>query len=181
MNYTAEQFTASNQANFRTLEVLATQMFSGFEKLVELNLAASKAALEESFGHTQAVMEVKDAPQLLALQTSLVQPMAEKSTSYSRHVYNIAVESGAELTKVFEGKFAEAQTSFTALVENMTKNAPAGSETVVAAFKSAVNAGQSAIESAQSSAKKAAELVESSFTDASNQVVNSATSVSKKR
>lgn len=171
MNYTTEQFTSANQANAETLRVLTTQIFSGFEKLVELNMAASKAAMVQAFSHTQAVMDVKDAPQLLALQTGLFQPLAEKSTSYSRHVYNIAAESGAELTKVFEAKFAESQKEFAALVENVVKNAPAGSETAVAFFKSAVNAGQNAIESAQTSAKKTAELVESNFTDVANKVV----------
>ena len=181
MTYTTEQFTATNKANVEALEGLATQAFTGFEKLVELNMAASKAALVESFSHAQAVLDAKDAQQLLALQSGVFQPLAEKSAAYSRHVYTIATDSSAEFTKAFETKLAEAQKAFADVVENVAKNAPAGTETAVAVFKSAVSAGQNAIESAQSTAKKAVELAESNFTAVANQATNVATTASKKR
>ena len=37
----------------------------GIEKIVELNLTASKAALSEVAGHTQSVLSVKDVQELL--------------------------------------------------------------------------------------------------------------------
>ena len=74
MKNTAEQFAATNKANLQALQGFTAQAFSGLEKLVELNLAASKAVMEESFGHAQAVLSAKDAKELLALQSGLVQP-----------------------------------------------------------------------------------------------------------
>ncbi len=181
MTYTAEQFTAANKANVETLATLSNQAFAGFEKLVELNIAASKAALSESFSHAQALLAVKDAQELLALQAGVLQPLAEKSAAYNRHVYNIASTSGAEFTKALEAKFAEAQKAVTAVVDNAVKNAPAGSDTVVALFKSAVSAGQNAVETAQNAAKQAVELAESNFTAVTAQAVNAASTASKKR
>lgn len=60
-------------------------------------------------------------------------------------------------------------------------DAPAGTETAVAAFRGAVAAGQSVIETAQKSAKKAMELAEANVTAAVDDVVDVAPKASKKR
>ena len=116
---------------------------------MQLNVAASRAALTEAAAHTQAVLSVKDAQELLALQAGLFQPMAEKAAAYSRHVYEIASGTNAEFGKAFESQTAEAQRSFSNLVDTAAKSAPAGSETTVAVFKSAVSAANNAFESVQ--------------------------------
>ena len=50
---TAEQMMASHKATLETLFGLTTKAFEGVEKLVELNLTASKAALTEASSHSQ--------------------------------------------------------------------------------------------------------------------------------
>ena len=172
MKNTAEQFTVTTQANLQALQGFTTQAFSGLEKLVELNMAASKAMMEESFGHTQAVLAAKDPKELLALQSGLLKPMADKSAAYAQHVQAILTGSTADFTKAVEAKTAEAQKAFDGVLENMTKNAPAGSETAVAAFKSALTAGQNAMETAQAQAKKAVETAQTTFTAAATQAAD---------
>ncbi len=81
MNTTAEQFIATNQANLQALEGLASQSFAGVEKLIELNMAAAKSLLNEAFSHVQAVLGAKDAQELLALQSGLLAPLADKSAA----------------------------------------------------------------------------------------------------
>jgi len=179
MNTTAEQFIATNKANLQALQGFTTQAFAGVEKLVELNLAASKAALGESFNHVQAVLSAKDAQQLLALQSGLVKPLTEKSAAYVQHVQTIVTGSGAEFTKAVEAKTAEAQKAFDGVLENLTKNAPAGSETAVAAFKNALTSGQNAFESAQAQAKKAVETAQSNFTAAATQTADAVKKATK--
>src|SRR5436190_4497545 len=112
---TAEQVLASQKANVETLFGLTSKAFAGVEKLVELNLTASKAALAEAAGTTQAVLAIKDAQELLALQASLFQPLAEKTAAYSRHLYDIASGTGAEFAKTFESQATETQKKFLAL------------------------------------------------------------------
>ncbi len=179
MNNTAEQFTATNKANFQALEGLTSQAFAGVEKLVELNMTASKALLSESFSHVQAVLGAKDAQELLALHSNLLKPLADKSAAYAQHVQTIVADSGAEFTKAVEAKTAEAQKAFNGAVETLAKNAPAGTESAVAAFTSALTAGQDAVESAQSSAKKAAEVAQSNFTAAATQAVDAVKKATK--
>jgi hypothetical protein len=125
------------------------------------------------------VLAAKDPQALMALQSGLVKPLAEKSAAYAQHVQTIFAGTGAEFTKAVEAKTAEAQKAFSGVVENLAKNAPAGTETAVAAFKSAFAAGQNAVESAQTSAKKAVEVAQSNFTAASKQAVDAAKKAAK--
>jgi phasin family protein len=180
MYITVDQITAANKVNFEAIKGLSTKSFAGVEKLVELNMAAAKATLADSFKHAQSLLAAKDLQSAFALQTALVAPLAEKSAAYTRHVYGIAVETGAEFTKAVEGKSAEAQNAFNQVVENVAKNAPAGSESVVAVVKSALASSQSAIESAQSAAKQALALAESNFSAVTEQALSAAAAVSKK-
>ena len=178
---TAEQIMASHKANIETLFGLTNKAFEGVEKLVELNVTASKAALSDVASHTQALLSVKDAQELLALQAGLIQPLAEKTAAYSRHLYDIAQAASAELGKTFEGQTAEAQKKFVGLVDSAAKNAPAGSETAVAALKSAVAAANNAFESVQKAVKQAGDIAEANFNTVTATAVNASKTVAKKR
>ncbi|NQW82050.1 MAG: phasin family protein [Polaromonas sp.] len=179
---TAEQVMASQKATMETLFGLTGKAFEGVEKLVELNLQASKTALAETANQTQALLSVRDAQELLAMHAGLMQPLAEKSAAYSRHLYDIATGTSAEFSKALEGQATEAQAQFVGLVDSVTKNAPAGSETAVAIMKSAVAAANNAFESIQKSVKQATDMAEANFTTVSNTAVNAVKApVAKKR
>lgn len=180
MNNTAEQFIATSKANVEALTTLTSQAFAGVEKLVELNLATSKAVLAESASQVKAVLAAKDAQELVALQSDLLKPLTENTASYAEKVKSIVTDSSAELTKVVEAKTSEAQKAIADLVESLTKNAPAGTESAVAAFKNALIAGQNAVESAQVQAKKALETAQSNFTAAAAQTTDAVKKATKK-
>lgn len=160
---TAEQFAAAQKANVETLFGLTNKAFEGVEKLVELNLQVAKAALGEVAETTRAALSVKDAQELLALQAGLLQPAAEKAAAYSRHLYDIAAATNAEVTKVAEQTAADAQAKFMNVVDTAVKNAPAGTENAVALVKSAVAAANNAYESVHKAAKQAADVAEANF------------------
>jgi Phasin protein len=164
-----EQILAANKSAVAEAQTLAATTLAGFEKLVELNMAAAKAALLEG------------SADLMAAQAALLQPLAAKSVAYGRSVYAIATETTAALSEAAEVKMAEGQKSVAAAVEQLVKNAPAGSETVVAAFTSAVSAGQNAIDSAKSSAKKAVEMAEKQVTSATDSALNAVKATARKK
>jgi phasin family protein len=112
MNNPAEQIIAANKANMEAFEGAAKKAFAGAEKLVELNMAASKAALSESFSYAKAAMSAKTPQEFMTLQTGLFQPLAEKSTAYFQHVQSIATEGSADITKQIEANMADAQKAF---------------------------------------------------------------------
>jgi phasin family protein len=164
MNFTNDEMIATQKSNLEAFAGLSEKAFASFEKLVELNMAASKALMTESISNLQALAGAKDAQALLALQSEMLKPMAEKAASYSRHLYDIISGSSADFSKVVESTSAETQKTVTALLESSLKDAPAGSEAAVAVIKSAMTAGASAVETAQKSAKQAVEMIESNIT-----------------
>ena len=178
---TAEQIVAAQKANIKTIFGLTQKAFEGVEKLLELNVQATKAALSESANSTQALLSVKDAQELLTLQASLMQPLAEKTVAYSRHLYDIASGTSAEFGKAAEAQAADAQKKFMSVVDNASKNAPAGSETAVAVMKSAVSAANNAMESVQKAVKQATEMAEANFNTVTTQAVSATKAAAKKR
>jgi phasin family protein len=82
VNFNTEQFATANQANLNAAAGLSQSVFAGFERLVELNMAAGKAAMSESFANMQALMAANSPQDLIAVQAALVQPAIEKSVSY---------------------------------------------------------------------------------------------------
>jgi phasin family protein len=173
--FTADQIIAAQKANVQTLFGLTGKAIESVEKLVDLNVQATKAAV------IQAAFGAKDVQELLALQASLLQPMAEKTAAYSRHLYDIASSAGLEFGQAVEATTAESQKKFMALVDNAAKNAPAGSEAAVALMKSSVAAANNAFESLQKAVKQAADVTEANFNAVTQTAVNSAKTTSKKR
>jgi phasin family protein len=174
---TVDQILAAQKANVETLFGLTNKAFAGVEKLMELNIHASKAALSEASDNAKAALSVKDAQELLALQAGLFQPLAEKTASYSRHLYDIASSTGAEFGAALEAQTAEGQKKFMSMIDGATKNAPAGSESAVAMMKSAVSAANNAFESVQKAVKQASDMAEQNF----NNVAATAKTAAKKR
>jgi phasin family protein len=160
---TAEQLIAAQKANIETLFGLTNKAFEGVEKLVELNMQVAKTALVEASETTKAALSVKDAQELVALQASLLQPAAEKAAAYTRHVYDIAAATNAEVARVAEDQVTEAQKKFMTAVDSAVKNAPAGSENAVTLVKSALAAANNAYESVHKAAKQAADVAEANF------------------
>jgi phasin family protein len=168
---TVEQVVNTQKTHVEVLFGLTNTAFEGVEKLIELNLQVAKTAMTEAAANTKAALSVKDAQELLALQSSLLQPAAEKAAAYSRYVYEIAASTGAEVTRVAEATTAEAQAKFMSIVDTAVKNAPAGTENAVALVKSAVAAANNAFESVQKATKQAAEVTEANFNAMSSTAV----------
>ena len=175
---TPDQILAQQKATVEALFGLTSKAFEGVEKLVELNVAAAKAALNDSAEHAQAVLSVKDAQELLALQAGVLQPLAEKTAAYNRHLYDIASAASTDLGKAFEAKVADSQAKFAGLVDSASKNAPAGSETAVAVMKSAVAAANNAYESVQKAVKQASDVAEANLNTLANSAVDAAKTAS---
>jgi phasin family protein len=163
MNFANDQLIATQKSNLDALTGLSEKAFASFEKLVELNMAAAKAVLGESFTNLQSLSGAKDGQALLALQSDMLKPIPEKIASYSRHLFDILSSSGAEFSSLLESTSVESQKTVTALLETSLKNAPAGSEAAVAVIKQAITAGNTAVETAQKSAKQAVQMVESNL------------------
>ncbi len=179
MNLTPEQIAAAQKANLETLSGLTNQALQSIEKLVELNMQIAKQSLSDSMNSAKKALEVKDIQQLLAHQAEAVQPMADKIMAYSRHLYDLAHETQASFTKSAEKEFQDGQKKMNALVEDWTKNAPAGSDAAVQAMKQAIASANNVFETSQKAVKHAVEVAQTNMSSATDTVMKTAQKTSK--
>jgi phasin family protein len=173
-----EQFSNATKANlesqFAVFSALTAKAFEGMEKLVDLNITAAKASLEESSATARQLLSVKDPQEFFSLTSAQAQPTAEKAMSYGRQVASIVAGTQAEFTKAAESQIAETSRKVISLVDEVSKNAPAGSENVVAAFKAGISNVNAGYEQMSKTAKQAAQTVESNVNAAVNQFASAA-------
>jgi phasin family protein len=173
-----EQFSNATKANFESqfaiFSSLTAKAFEGMEKLVELNITAAKASLEESSAATRQLLSAKDPQEFFSLSAAQAQPTAEKAISYSRQLATIAAGTQAEFSKAAELQIAETNRKVISLVDEVSKNAPAGSENVVAAIKASIGNANAGYEQFTKTAKQAAEAIETNVNAAVTQFTQAA-------
>ncbi|CAM5193417.1 Granule-associated protein OS=Castellaniella defragrans (strain DSM / CCUG 39792 / 65Phen) OX=1437824 GN=BN940_14451 PE=4 SV=1 [Castellaniella denitrificans] len=177
MSANQQSLLASQKAVIDNLLAVQGTFFSGFEKLVDLNLKATKAALEDVAQKSQEAAELKDAQELLAFTSALVRP--EQAVAYGKDVYEILADIQGDLSKLAEAQLAQGQKQVSEVVEQFARNAPTGSEGAVALLKSSLATATNAYESASKAARQAASAAESNFTAATNATLKAAADVGK--
>lgn len=168
-----EQFSAASKANFEAQLAMMTELtnkaFEGVEKMIDLNLNVAKTSLEESNAAAKQFLAAKDAQEWLSLAAAQAQPNAEKALAYGRHLATIASGVQAEFSKAAEAQIAETSRKVLELVEEISKNAPAGSENAVALVKSAIGNANAGYEQLTKTTKQAVEALEANLNNAVSQ------------
>jgi phasin family protein len=179
-----EQFSNATKASFESqfaiFSSLTAKAFEGMEKLVELNITAAKASLEESSAATRQLLSAKDPQEFFSLTAAAIQPTAEKAMSYSKQVAAIAAGTQAEFTRAAETQIAETNQKVISLVDEVSKNAPAGTENVVAAFKASLGNANAGYEQLTKTSKQAAQTIEANMSAAVDQFATAAQKVASK-
>jgi len=168
-----EQFSNATKANlesqFALFSSLTTKTFESVEKLVDLNISTARASLETSSNVARQLLSAKDPQEFFSVSASQAQPSAETALSYSRQLASIATSTGAEFSKAAEGQIVEANRKVISLVDEVSKNAPAGSESYVAAVKTAISNANAGYEQFSKTTKQAVEAIESNLNAAVSQ------------
>jgi len=167
-------YAAASQANFDALLGLTAKAFEGVEQLVALNMQFVKASLDEAAETSQAALSVKDPQALLALQSGLLQPAAEKAAAYGREVVGIVSATKASIEQAVAEQTAGAQKSLLAAVDAASKNAPEGSTAGIALIKSAMAAANNAYDGLQKATRQATAAAEANLNAATDTVVKAA-------
>jgi phasin family protein len=149
---------------------LAGKVVEGSEKAIALNIAAAKAYAEEANVSAKDLFSVKDPQAFFALAAKQAQSAADSATANARQLTDIVASLKADFAKTTEAQIADSKSKVTALVDEVIKNAPAGSEQAVAILKSAIDNANAGYEQLSSAVKQAAETVEAQVTKASEQV-----------
>ncbi len=184
MAFTTEHFATANKNTIEALLTLANTAFASTERLAALNLNTARSLLEDSVANAKVLFGAKDAQEIIALQSGLVQPSIEKVVAYSRSVYEIVSQTQEELSKVVEAQVGEVNKAVSTTLDQAAKQAPAGSDVAVAAVRSAIAAANSAYDSMTKAAKQAVEMAEANVnaaTSATVRAVGAASNTAKKK
>ena len=145
------------------LHAFAGSIFQATEKLAQLNMATSRAFLQETAGTAQSLMSAKDPQELATLAGSMTQPGAEMLATYSRTAYSIASAAGAEIAKVVETQIAEGNRKLAEMIDQAAKSAPAGSEHAISLIKNSLSAANTAFDAVSKATRQATETAESNI------------------
>lgn len=185
MYTTPEQFIAATKSNleaqFAAITALNKKAFEGFEQIVSLNVNAAKASFEESTAAMQELATAKDPQEFIALTSSQAKPNAEKALAYGRHLSSITTATQQEFTKAFEAQVAETNAKVVTMIDEVTKNAPAGSEQAVTALKSVIGNINAGYDQLTKTSKQAVQTMEDNLANATKQFTQTVEKASKKK
>ena len=166
MSVTPETIAAAAKSNaeagLTSASAFVAAVFTAVERVSTLNLATARTAFDDSVAFSKAVMATKDPKALAALSLGAMTPSVEKSVAYGRSLSVIGADTQEELTKLVEAEASVLGQNFDTAVEALFKNAPAGSESAVAAVKAALANANSAYEGATKAAKQVAAAAQAS-------------------
>src|SRR5438128_6376475 len=141
-----EQFTAANEAAIEQFSYFAKLSLANVEKFAQLGLGAARESVVQATKHAQALAGARDVSEVFAINSAALEPALKRAYALSRTAFESANEANDEMKRVLEKRNAELQEAAVAALEEAFRNAPPGSETVVANGKSAIAAAQSAYE-----------------------------------
>ncbi|RQS56362.1 phasin [Burkholderia sp. Bp8963] len=161
--FAPEKFIADYQSGVTALFAAAQPAFRGFEAVVELNLQATKAALEEYEDHLKGAFSGGNPAEFFTRQLGATQQAAGKAASYSRHLFDIATTTQAEFAKAAQAHYEQADQRLKDALGEFSKHAPAGTAPVVAALNSALSAASAAAETMRAATGQVIEAAQSGF------------------
>ena len=107
-----EQLSSAAKSQWETqlqlFSTLSHQAFDGAEKIIALNLDASKAAIARTADTAQHLLAAHDAREFLSYSTSQAQPGIESVLAYSRQLFGIASSTQAQLLEAAKTRLATA-------------------------------------------------------------------------
>ncbi len=178
-----EKLSAATKALFEsqlaTFNTLANKAAESGQKAIALNVTAAKAAAEESTVSAQQLLSTKDPQAFFELAAKQAKLNAEKAASFGQQLTEIMTGVNADFTKTAEAQIAESRSKVAALVGEVIKNAPAGSENAVAMLKSVIDSANAGFEQVTKAQKQTAETVKAHMAKATDQLSKAAKKTSK--
>lgn len=157
-----EQFSAWNKANVEGALDFARLSLHTTERLLALNVEASRAVLADVAKSTQG-FDVKDLQDVGAMRNRVAEAGWSKVSTYSKAAYDVMSSAQAQLAAAWEQRVADLHHQSAAAIEKAAKSAPAGTEPFIALMKSGLAASASAFDTATKATRQFSNLAETSI------------------
>lgn len=132
------------EPQFATLNALGGKVAEAGRKAAALNVATAKAFTEESAAGARQIASAKDPQECFAVAAAQAKLNADKAAAHGRALSEIVSGVNADFTKAAEVQITDTKIKFAALVEDVLKSAPAGSEEGVTLLRSVIGTASAA-------------------------------------
>jgi phasin family protein len=165
-----EQNTATQRANAEASFALASKAFESFQKVVDLNLKATRSGITEAEEMMRNALSGESPQEWTALRSGAVERLVPRIQSYYSQLFAIASNAQLALANVTNEHFAAQQRKLQELIDGAAQHAPAAAETAITALKSAIDATGTWYETTRKAAQQAIHVAESNAAAASEVV-----------
>jgi len=140
MRKVPEDLNELNRKAAETTMQLGQLSFEQGERLLRLQLETVRGMLDDGLKAAKALGEASDPQQWSALQERNLRHMFSRIVEYSRSVQDLAGKTQQEIGGAVESRLQAINAQFEAMVDEMAKSAPPGSEAGFAAMKQSLAA-----------------------------------------
>lgn len=158
------------ESQFAALNALGGKAAEAGKKAMTLNVATAKAFAEESAAGARQIASAKDPQEFFVVAAAQAKLNADKAAAYGRALSEIVSGVNADFTKAAEVQIADSKIQFAALIDDVVKSAPAGSEKAVALLKSIIGTASAGCDQLTQSAKQAVETAKANVVTATDQL-----------
>lgn len=166
-----EQFAAATKTLFdlqmQTFNALTSKAVQGVEQVVHLNLATAKKAFE---GTMSAGAQAAQDPKAAIAAAAQMKPDMAGAVTYNNQLKVIIDDIQKDFRQAADAHVAEAKSTLTALIYDVTQNVKPGQENAVEIIKSAIDNAFQGYEKVTQATRQAVEVVEQQIAKATAQV-----------
>jgi phasin family protein len=170
-----EQFAAATKTLFdlqmQTFDMLANKTVKGLEQVVALNMATARSTMDKTLAASRDLTQARDARAAFDALSARMSPSAGDSTEYREQLKTIIDEMQGEFRRAADVHVAEAKSTLSALIYDVTQNVKPGSENAVEIIKSAIDHAFKGYEQVTQATRDAVKSVEEQIAKVSS-VVN---------
>lgn len=170
-----EQFASATKTLFdlqmQTFNALANKTVKGVEQVVALNMTAAKNSVEGALAAGKGLGQAQNTN--IALQTLMacLQPGIANASEYRTELQAILDEIHNEFRQAADTHVAEAKSTLSALIYDVTQNVKPGSENAVGIIKAAIDNAFQGYEQVTQATRQAVQTVEEQVAKANAMVM----------
>ncbi|ATQ77762.1 MULTISPECIES: TIGR01841 family phasin [Massilia] len=168
-----EQFASATKTLFElqmmTFNALTSKAVQGVEQVVSLNMTTAKNSVQGTMAMGKEMSQAKDPKAAMDVAAAHAKPMAG-AVVYGEQLKVIIDDIHSEFTQAADAHIAEAKSTLTALIYDVTQNVKPGSENAVEIIKTAIDNAFQGYEQVTKATRQAVQVVEDQIAKATAQV-----------
>lgn len=162
--------TALRSDYLSAMSRLSDALSAAGEQWVDLLTQSTTTARADLLRQIQTLAAAKNMAEVMSLQAALAQNNAQQALGFTQAAYSWVVDTQTELSKVTDALADQWRQSFSALVDDAGKAAPAGSELVLTTFKQAMSSAARAYGAVSEVSKPPAQVAAAPVASATHQM-----------